>query len=61
MDDATGQVVLVDPAEPRSIEIALQETVGKSEVNAILITHRHWDHAGKAHSYAYTRPLTDLK
>ena len=44
IDEVTGEVALVDPADSDTFDEYL-ETFGLPNVNMILTTHKHWDHA----------------
>ena len=45
IDDISGSVVLVDPADPTTFDEYF-ETYNITKIDAILTTHKHWDHAG---------------
>ncbi|KAK7938522.1 hypothetical protein WMY93_001848 [Mugilogobius chulae] len=44
IDTASSVAVVVDPADPQSVQAALEEEGVLLE--AILCTHKHWDHSG---------------
>ncbi|KAM3608469.1 uncharacterized protein V6R79_026171 [Siganus canaliculatus] len=44
IDTASSLAVVVDPADPQSVQAVLQEEGVTLE--AILCTHKHWDHSG---------------
>ncbi|XP_072301271.1 probable hydrolase PNKD [Eucyclogobius newberryi] len=44
IDTASSLAVVVDPADPQSVQAALEEEGVLLE--AILCTHKHWDHSG---------------
>eukprot|EP00343_Euplotes_focardii_P002156 CAMPEP_0205806020 /NCGR_PEP_ID=MMETSP0205-20121125/9402_1 /ASSEMBLY_ACC=CAM_ASM_000278 /TAXON_ID=36767 /ORGANISM="Euplotes focardii, Strain TN1" /LENGTH=69 /DNA_ID=CAMNT_0053078137 /DNA_START=141 /DNA_END=350 /DNA_ORIENTATION=+ len=44
MDEVSGKVALVDPADPDTFDEYL-ETYNISNIDTILTTHKHWDHA----------------
>ena len=41
-------LLLIDPADPKTILDCLDKYFNDSTVNHILYTHKHWDHAGGA-------------
>ncbi|XP_075895931.1 putative hydrolase PNKD [Nelusetta ayraudi] len=44
VDTATSVAVVVDPADPEKVQAAL--TAEGATLEAILCTHKHWDHSG---------------
>lgn len=43
-DVATGELAIVDPGDADYINI-IARTFFKREINAVLLTHKHWDHS----------------
>ncbi|XP_061713115.1 hydroxyacylglutathione hydrolase, mitochondrial [Cydia pomonella] len=44
IDKATREAAIVDPVEPNSVVLAVQEH--NATLTTVLTTHHHWDHAG---------------
>lgn len=52
--------LLVDPADPAAVLAAIRAEEDGVEVVAVLYTHHHWDHAGKAAELAAALPRVPL-
>jgi len=59
-NEAHACSVLVDPADPPAVLAALRSDAAAPEVVAILYTHHHWDHAGKAGELAAALPAIPM-
>ena len=55
-DGATGKFFLVDPADLDAVDEVMQEYGIQGAPEAILTTHKHWDHAGHNDRFAQAYP-----
>ncbi len=46
VDDSNMCMSVVDPADPKAVQRAIQDEPSSYELISVLTTHKHWDHAG---------------
>lgn len=59
-NEAHACSLLIDPADPPAVLAAMAADPAAPEVVAVLYTHHHWDHAGKAADLAAALPAVPL-
>ena len=59
IDESTGTVGLVDPADPDTFDEYL-DNFNLSNVDIILTTHKHWDHAAGNHKFREKFPNANI-